>query len=89
MFEVADNGRGIPRDLLPRLFSGVHSSNEQPGEADGKRNMGIGLPVCMTIVQAHGGTMQAENRRQGGALFRFSIPLEESGKDDEGKNPDY
>ena len=89
VFEVADNGRGIPRDLLPRLFSGVHSSNEQPGEADGKRNMGIGLPVCMTIVQAHGGTMQAENRRQGGALFRFSIPLEESGKDDEGKNPDY
>ena len=45
--------------------------------ADGRRNMGIGLSVCMSIVQAHGGTMQAENRETGGALFSFTLPLEE------------
>ena len=88
VFEVADDGQGIPRELLPRLFTSDPHPHGQSGEADGKRNMGIGLSVCMTIVQAHGGTMQAENRAQGGALFRFTLPLEGNRHDDERKNPD-
>ena len=42
-----------------------------------KKNMGIGLSVCYTIVKAHGGTMTAENLESGGACFRFYLPLEE------------
>lgn len=44
--------------------------------------MGIRLSVCMSIVQAHGGTMQAENREIGGALFSFTLPLEERNYED-------
>lgn len=77
VFEVSDNGCGIDRDVLPKLFTGAfsHAEEEQP---DQKRNMGIGLSVCMTIVQAHGGTMQAANRPEGGAVFTFTLPLEET-----------
>ena len=75
-FEVADNGQGIAREVFPKLFKGFLSHDEEL-TADGRRNMGIGLSVCMSIVQAHGGTMQAENRETGGALFSFTLPLEE------------
>lgn len=43
----------------------------------------------MTIVQAHGGAMAAENRALGGALFQFTLPLEEDHHDDPGQDPDY
>ena len=49
--------------------------------------MGIGLSVCQTIIQAHGGTIEAENRALGGAIFRFTIPLEGEQYDDPGKDP--
>jgi len=39
--------------------------------------MGIGLSVCYTIIKAHNGTMSAENKKSGGAVFRFTLPLEE------------
>ena len=42
-----------------------------------KKNMGIGLSVCQTIVKAHGGRITAENRPEGGAQFRFYLPLKE------------
>lgn len=88
LFEVADNGEGIAPDVLPLLFTGAVSSSADES-ADGKRNMGIGLSVCMTIVQAHGGTMAAQNRALGGALFQFTLPLEENHYDDPGQDPDY
>ena len=53
------------------------STRDQEEISDQRRNMGIGLSVCMSIVQAHGGTMRAENRRTGGALLQFTLPLEE------------
>jgi two-component system sensor histidine kinase KdpD len=43
--------------------------------------MGIGLSICMSIIKSHGGTMTAENRKEGGAMFKFLLPLEESIKD--------
>ena len=36
--------------------------------------MGIGLPISRTIIELHGGMIWAENRPQGGALFRFTLP---------------
>ena len=88
LFEVADNGEGIAPEVMPLLFTGAVSSAGDES-ADGKRNMGIGLSVCMTIVQAHGGAMAAENRALGGALFQFTLPLEENHHDDPGQDPDY
>ena len=77
VFEVADNGCGIEKELLPHLFEG-YLTRDQEEISDQRRNMGIGLSVCMSIVQAHGGTMRAENRKKGGALLQFSLPLEEN-----------
>ncbi len=49
--------------------------NETPA-GDGKRNMGLGLSVCMAIVRAHSGTMEAKNMGAG-AEFSFLLPLSE------------
>ena len=74
---VTDNGCGIEKELLPHLFEG-YLTRDQEEISDQRRNMGIGLSVCMSIVQAHGGTMRAKNRKKGGALLQFSLPLEEN-----------
>jgi two-component system sensor histidine kinase KdpD len=77
VFEVADDGRGISREALGHLFDGCMTHVGDEPESDQRRNMGIGLSVCMTIVQAHGGTMTARNQPSGGALVAFTLPLEE------------
>lgn len=76
VFAVEDDGCGIEAKLLPRLFEELFPhAREQHGDA--KRNMGIGLSVCMSIVRAHGGRMTAQNRKEGGACVSFALPLEE------------
>ena len=72
-FSVRDNGRGIPESALPTLFDGTMKHSETP-TSDGKRNMGLGLSVCLAIVRAHGGTMEARNLETG-AEFTFCLPL--------------
>lgn len=74
VFSVMDNGKGIPENILPTLFDGTLRHNET-SVGDGKRNMGIGLAVCTAIVRAHGGTLRAENKPQGGAEFSFLLPM--------------
>ena len=74
-FSASDNGCGISPAELPTIFDG-HLSDASRG-ADGKKNMGIGLSVCRTIVKAHGGTMMAENQQSGGALIQFKLPMKE------------
>jgi two-component system sensor histidine kinase KdpD len=76
IFEVADNGCGIPREKLPKLFTGQLYGTETPTD-DRRNGMGIGLSVCAAIIRAHGGQITAENQRSGGALFRFRLELED------------
>lgn len=73
---VEDDGEGIREQILPVMFEGNLQSMEGE-EYDAKRNMGIGLSVCMSIVKAHKGDMSAENRRMGGARVSFWLPMEE------------
>ena len=80
IFEVIDCGVGIAESVFPRLFDGAFPGQDE-SESDRKRNMGVGLSVCMSIVRAHGGQMCAENRTQGGALFRFSLPVNDERRD--------
>lgn len=75
-FTVADNGCGISPDRLGNLFNGYFSPEKAPADGQ-KRNTGIGLSVCATIIRAHGGTITAENRPEGGAVFRFTLNTEE------------
>ena len=78
---ICDDGEGIEPHLLPKLFD---SSTHQTQQGDTKRNMGIGLSVCRTIVQAHGGTIRGENRPEGGAQFTIELPMEEKDNESEG-----
>ncbi|MBQ3258452.1 MAG: DUF4118 domain-containing protein [Oscillospiraceae bacterium] len=73
-FVVSDNGVGIAADMLEGLFDGSMKHSET-SQGDMKRNMGIGLSVCLTIVKAHGGGIRAHNLEQG-AEFSFALPLE-------------
>ena len=77
-FCVADNGCGLEQKDIPNLFSGYLSQVNEHKTADSKRNMGIGLSVCTSIVRAHGGEIFAQNRDSGGAEFRFTLPLREN-----------
>ena len=74
-FSVLDNGAGIEPAVLPRLFEEMFPhAGELRG--DGRRSMGIGLSVCMSIIRAHGGEMKARNRKKGGACVSFTLPME-------------
>lgn len=77
IFEIEDNGCGIREDRLARLFSGYFTPEDYPADSQ-RRNAGIGLSVCATIIKAHGGDIRAENLRSGGAVFRFTLDLEEN-----------
>ena len=73
---VADNGRGIDEHMTEHLFDGVlHISDTR--RADNSRCMGIGLSVCRTIIRAHGGEISARNLPDGGAEFKFTLPIGE------------
>ncbi len=67
---VSDAGRGIPRENLDRVFERFWQENPSiPGA-------GIGLAICKTIVEAHGGKIWAESARRGqGATVRFTLPV--------------
>ena len=70
---VEDNGQGIRDGLIPQIFSG-NMQTEEGKVSDAKRNMGIGLSVCKTIIKAHKGNMKAENIENSGARFTFWLP---------------
>ncbi len=75
VFEISDNGCGIEAERLKTIFTG-YGGGTSP--TDTKINSGIGLSVCATIIKAHGGEISAENLKDGGALFRFSLETEEN-----------
>jgi len=77
LISVADDGAGIPREKLPRLFQGTLSSDSGQS-ADSHKHMGIGLSVCKSIIKAHGGQMTAFNNEWGGATFCFTLPEKEN-----------
>jgi len=68
--DVADSGPGIPDGSVARVFEKFFR-----GAGVGAQGVGLGLAVCRGIVVAHGGTISAENRPEGGALFRVVLPL--------------
>ena len=76
VFEISDDGCGIDKDKLERIFVGYYA-NEQT--TDTKRgNAGIGLSVCATIINAHGGEISASNLPSGGARFKFTLAVAEA-----------
>lgn len=77
VFEIADDGCGIPEEKMERLFTGYLDRDTSVPMDGSRNNMGIGLSVCSTIIKAHGGVIYAKNRSEGGALFGFSLDMED------------
>lgn len=77
IFEISDNGPGIPPEKLEHIFTGYNDKSEDTSDTR-PRNAGIGLSVCATIIKAHGGDIAAENAKDGGAIFRFSLMSEDT-----------
>lgn len=77
IFEVLDNGCGIAEDKLKHIFEGKYGIKQDVSDGK-KRFAGIGLSVCASIIKAHGGEITVENRKNGGALFRFTLTREEN-----------
>lgn len=75
-FTVSDDGVGLSSEHIPVAFSGLASGKKE--SADARRGIGIGLPICKTIINAHGGSIGVYNREEGGCCFYFSLPIEES-----------
>lgn len=66
---IADRGPGIPPDQLEKIFDKFY---RVPGTATG--GTGLGLSICRGLVVAHGGTLQAKNRTEGGVAFTIKLP---------------
>jgi K+-sensing histidine kinase KdpD len=67
--DVADRGPGLPAGEEARIFEKFVRGKQARGPG-----AGLGLAICRGIVEAHGGTLTAENRAGGGALFRMNLP---------------
>jgi len=64
---IEDTGPGVPPAILPRLFDPYFSAKSG--------GTGLGLAIAKKIVEEHGGTISAENRREGGLRVTFDLPL--------------
>jgi two-component system sensor kinase FixL len=65
-FAVADSGRGIDADMAERIF--------EPFVTTKRDGMGIGLLICRSIIEAHGGRLQFAPNPEGGTIFHFTLP---------------
>ena len=70
LVEIADRGPGLQPGDEDRIFDKFYRSHPQQA-----KGVGLGLAICRGIIQAHGGRIWAENRPDGGAVFRFTLPL--------------
>jgi two-component system heavy metal sensor histidine kinase CusS len=78
-FEVIDNGPGIPRQALPRLFDRFYRVDGR-SQADGS---GLGLAIVKSVAEAHGGQAYVESEEGEGSTFGIMLPLNHTPSDSE------
>jgi nitrogen fixation/metabolism regulation signal transduction histidine kinase len=76
---VSDNGPGFQRDLIGTVFDPYVTSKP--------KGTGLGLAIVKKIVEEHGGRIEADNRRTGGARVRILLPLSEAARGPSGREP--
>lgn len=73
---VADTGNGIPDAIRNRLFD--RFVTQESDVVDGRQGLGLGLSICKTIVEAHGGMISVADNVPKGSVFTFTLPMEET-----------
>ena len=73
--EVADNGPGIPNCAKAQVFEMFYTGQNRI--ADSHRSLGLGLPLCRTILSTHGGTLTLRDNVPHGCVFAFTLPQSE------------
>lgn len=68
---ISDTGSGIPSDKLSNIFDAFYTTKPT--------GTGLGLSIARVIIEIYGGKLWADNRPQGGAVFRFVLPLARPG----------
>jgi signal transduction histidine kinase len=68
MVSIEDDGAGIAAEFIDRIFEPLFTT--KPG------SIGVGLAVCRTIVEAHGGEIWVSESRKSGTTFNFSLPAD-------------
>ena len=72
---VADDGEGIPDEIKPRVFDMFYSGANKI--ADSRRSLGLGLSLCKSIINAHGGEITVSDNQPHGTIFTFTLPIGE------------
>lgn len=75
VIEVCDNGPGIPDEAKDKIFQMFYTTGYK--SADGKRGMGLGLPLCRAILNAHNGSIEVLDNKPAGSIFRLTLPAKE------------
>jgi signal transduction histidine kinase len=75
-FVIADNGQGLPKDEIEKLFVRFYRGSSKP--TAGEASSGLGLAIAREIVEAHGGTISAKGDRGQGMTFRIDLPMHSS-----------
>jgi two-component system sensor histidine kinase KdpD len=75
---IADHGPGIPPYELERIFDKFYRVSGTMRKNTSIMGTGLGLAVCRGLIEAHGGYIWAENRPEGGAVFRFTLPINDA-----------
>lgn len=75
IISISDDGPGIPDELKPHIFDMFYSGANKI--ADSRRSLGLGLSLCKSIVNAHGGEINVSDNNPHGSIFSFTLPLGE------------
>ena len=75
VISVSDNGPGIPDEMKSRVFEMFFTGDS--GVGDSRRSLGLGLPLCRSILEAHGSSLELRDNEPSGCVFSFKLPLSE------------
>ncbi len=74
IIEISDNGKGVPDDEKEKVFEMFHTTSIN--KEYGGRGTGLGLYLCRSIAEAHGGRIYVRDNTPHGAIFGFALPIE-------------